>query len=150
MPILKPLRLIAVVTMLASAPVVLAVLAAALAYAQTAPGDPGQKVLPPSQGPADAVTRKDKDAADNPATKSLVGLPVVGADGRSVGQVRGVKARPDGEISEIHVRVGGLLGFGGKIVAIPAGRFVNAGQSIRLAMTADEVGRLPAIDSPRG
>lgn len=158
---LNPVRLIGVATLLASAPVILAVLLAAFAYAQSTPSpqaEPSQVITSPainsggaspdSQRPG--VTRKDKSVSDNPAGKSLVGLPVIGSDGQNVGQVTGVNAKANGEVSEIHVKVGGLLGFGGKVVAIPAGKFANSGQNIRLALTTAEVGKLPAIDENRG
>jgi len=155
---LKPIRLIGVTTLLASAPVILAVLLAAFAYAQSTPSpqpDPGRIVTPPAanpggagsdvQRPAPGVARRDKSVSETPSGSALVGLPVIGSDGQNIGQVTSVKAKANGEVSEIHVKVGGLLGFGGKVVAIPADKFANAGQDIRLAMTTAEVGKLPAI-----
>ncbi len=160
---LKPIRLIGAATLLASAPVILAVLLAVFAYAQSTPSPqpaPGQVLTPPAvnpggagsdvQKPAVGVTRRDKSASETPSGKALVGLPVFGSDGQNVGQVTSVKAKADGEVSEIHVKVGGLLGFGARVVAIPAGKFANAGQNILLAMTTAEVGKLPAIDEKRG
>jgi sporulation protein YlmC with PRC-barrel domain len=92
-------------------------------------------------------------AATPPAEKTgpeaLVGLAVFGSDGQKVGEVREVKAQPDGKVMEIHIKTGGFLGFGGKTVAIPAAKFNKSGQNVQLAMTAADVTKLPVVtDKP--
>ena len=74
-----------------------------------------------------------------------VGTAVFGSDGQKIGEVKGVKSEPGGIIEEIHVKTGGLLGFGGKVVVIPGAKISKGGQAIQIAMTADEVGKLPAM-----
>ena len=72
-----------------------------------------------------------------------------GSDGQKVGEVRDVKAEPDGKVTEIYVRTGGFLGFGGRMVAIPASKFNKSGQNVQLAMTSAEVTKLPVVgDKP--
>jgi len=43
----------------------------------------------------------------------------------------------------IGIKVGGFLGFGGHIVAIPDGEFNHIGDTVQVNMTADEVNKLP-------
>ena len=45
----------------------------------------------------------------------------------------------------IHFKSGGFLGIGGKLVAIPEGKFTRAGDNIQLGMTSEEVSKLPEI-----
>jgi hypothetical protein len=59
--------------------------------------------------------------------------------------VRAVKATPDGKVTALRVHSGGFLGFGGRIVEIPEGRFTQRGDTVQLGFTAEEVSRLPAI-----
>ena len=108
------------------------------------------KSLPlPGAAPAEQGTRSAPAArkirpADLPH-HPLVGLAVVSADGLAVGTVLSIDAEPDGTISAINVTAGGLLGLGARMVAIPAGKFVRAGDRVRLTLTAAEVGALPTL-----
>jgi len=77
--------------------------------------------------------------------RDLVGLNVFSADGTRVGEVRAVNTGPSGDIVALHVRTGGFLGFGGRIVAIPQGKFIRSGQSIRLDLDSEEVTGLPEV-----
>ena len=79
-----------------------------------------------------------------------VGSTVVGSDGKSLGEIKGVKADPGGKIEEIHVKTGSILGFGGKIVVIPGAKISKGDQTVQVAMTADEVGKLPALAEKKG
>jgi hypothetical protein len=56
-----------------------------------------------------------------------------------------VSTGPGGDIVSLHVRTGGFLGFGGRIVAIPGGKFIRSGHSIRLDLDSDEVTGLPEV-----
>jgi sporulation protein YlmC with PRC-barrel domain len=173
---LKLVRLIGTLTMVAATPVVLAVAAHAQAPAtsptEVMPGsppvarpelpnrpqqvDPGRPATPtaPStidQKPAMGATGRTPtapgtQAATDPKKDAMVGLPVFGSDGQKVGEVRDVKAATDGKVEAIHVKTGGLLGFGGKTVAIPAGKFNQSGQNVQLALTSDDVAKLPKLD----
>jgi sporulation protein YlmC with PRC-barrel domain len=173
---LNLVRLIGVVTVVASAPVVLAIAVNAQspqpAPAEQSPpavrpdnaplapkGPPAVEQRPglPStmgqrpageQGRAPAAPRGDV-AARPGANDPLVGLPVFGSDGQKVGEVREVKAESDGRIREILVKTGGFLGIGGRIVAIPAGKFARSGQNVQLGMTSDDVGKLPRVEEKR-
>jgi sporulation protein YlmC with PRC-barrel domain len=79
----------------------------------------------------------------------MLGLSVFASDGGRVGDVRAVNLRPDGRVVALHVGTGGFLGFGGRIVAIPEGKFARSGQGVRLTFTADEVRRLPEVKDGR-
>jgi hypothetical protein len=83
--------------------------------------------------------------SEAPAAQGLVGLNVFSADGTRVGEVQSVDTGPNGAILTLHVRTGGFLGFGGKVVAVPEGRFMRSGQSIRLDFDADQVDSLPTV-----
>jgi hypothetical protein len=56
-----------------------------------------------------------------------------------------VSAQTDGKVKAIHVKTGGFLGFGGKTVAVPEGKYTISGKNIQLALTADEVEKLPEV-----
>lgn len=164
----KLVRPIAGIVALAAAPALLAF----AVYAQTAPPAPGQapsagqtapqvpapavKAPPGGYGAApgaagDAAGAPSKSgssaaAAAGGANDVLLGLDVVGKDGKKLGQVSGVKAGSDGVLREIHVKTGGFLGFGGKTVAIPAAKISQKGETVEVAMSTDEIGKLPKLD----
>ena len=153
---------------LAIAPVLLAV----AVYAQTAPPAPGQAPaagkMEPAPVPAPAPAAKaqpggygsaaegagavpsDKSAAPAPGKSAssdpLLGLEVIGSDGKSVGEVASVKTGPDGKVSEIHVKTGTFLGFGGETVAIPAEKVTKSGETLKVAMSSVDIGKLPKLD----
>jgi sporulation protein YlmC with PRC-barrel domain len=95
---------------------------------------------PAASAPSDqsAVPSKEGAQADD-----LTGLPLYSSDGQKVGEVTAVKMSPDG--NALQAEIGGFLGIGGKTVEIPAGSFQQAGDRVTLALTADEVGKLPDI-----
>ena len=90
---------------------------------------------------------KSANAAGAPATITnvTIGTAVFGADGQQVGEVKGVKSEANGVVNEIHVKTSALVGLGGKIVVIPASKIAKGGQTIQLALKADEVGKLPIL-----
>jgi hypothetical protein len=59
--------------------------------------------------------------------------------------VRAVRATPDGKVTAFRVNSGGFLGFGGRIVEIPEGKFTRRGDTVQLSVTAEEVSKLPAV-----
>ncbi len=86
-----------------------------------------------------------RKAAAAPAVQSLVGKDAFSSDGSRVGDVRAVKTAPDGKVTALLLRTGGFLGFGGRMVEIPEGRFKPSTQDVRLDMTADEASKLPEV-----
>ena len=135
---------------LLAAALILAPLAVAAQQGPTKPQEP-QAAPSPAPEPGPQVTPPPRPVApsETPAgqsqTQSLVGLVVFSSDGTRVGEVRSVSTGPAGDIVSLHVRTGGFLGFGGRIVAIPQGKFIRSGQSIRLDFDSDEVKRLPEV-----
>lgn len=105
----------------------------------TEPGPPRPEAAPPS-----SKTPAVKPS-ETPAAQDLVGLNVFSADGTRIGEVRAVNTGPSGDIVALHIRTGGFLGFGGRIVAIPQGKFIRSGQSIRLDLDSDQVTGLPEV-----
>ena len=117
------------------------VLAAAGGHAQSpVPTTPDAK--PATPAPQPSVERK---AVAAPAIQSLVGKDAFSSDGSRVGGVRAVKTAPDGRVMALLLRTGGFLGFGGRTVEIPEGRFKPSTQDVRLDMTADEASRLREV-----
>jgi hypothetical protein len=98
------------------------------------PSPQKRPAVPPSQTPA-----------GTPAGQDLVGLSVFSSDGTRVGDVRSVTTGPSGNITALYVKTGGFLGFGGRIVAIPGGRFGRSGKNIRLTLSAEQVDKLPEV-----
>jgi hypothetical protein len=120
--------------------------ASAGAYAQSpSPAPPGQSDQPSAQKPAAASPQPPSRSKPGPVAQTLVGKDAFSSDGTRVGDVRAVKTAPDGRITALLVRTGGFLGFGGRTVEIPEGRFTPSRQDVRLDMTADEASRLPEI-----
>ncbi len=125
------------------------------ASAQQAPVEPpaAEKVAPPRTAPApDVAPPSSKGPAAKPSetppvavAEDLVGLNVFSSDGTRVGEVRAVNTGPSGDIVALHIRTGGFLGFGGRIIAIPQGKFIRSGQSIRLDLASDEVTGMPEV-----
>jgi hypothetical protein len=66
-----------------------------------------------------------------------------------VGEVRATTTDPGGDVGTLHVRTGGFLGFGTRIVAIPAGSFTRSGQIIRLNLSAEQVNKLPSMQDAK-
>ena len=86
-------------------------------------------------------------APDKSATKAhpLIGLTVLSSDGNRIGTVHKVEAEADGKVKAIHIKAGGFLGLGGKIVSIPENKFVRSGANVQVRMTAEEVSKLPEV-----
>jgi PRC-barrel domain len=175
----QTIRTVGLAAVMASMPVLIAIAAHAQSPApapQTAPG--AVKTLPPpsaddidagaaakstspSTAPAaspstpPASAGKNADAGPSSGASSTVkdvtvGSAVFGSDGQKLGEIKGVKADPGGKVEEIHVKTGGVLGFGGKVVVVPAAKISKGGQNVQVAMTADEIGKLPAMADTKG
>ena len=121
------------------------IFATAGAYAQSpAPAAPDHPAAQKPATPAPQETDQRKVAAA-PAAQSLVGKDAFSSDGSRVGDIRAVKTAPDGRVTALLLRTGGFLGFGGRMVEIPEGRFKPSTQDVRLDMTADEASKLPEV-----
>jgi hypothetical protein len=125
----------------------------ALALAQQAPAPaPSEKPATAPEGTVPGPSPQRPRAAppsETPAGHDMVGLSVFASDGSRVGDVRAVSVGPDGNVAALHVRTGGFLGFGARVVAIPEGRFARSGQGVRLTLSAEEVSNLPPVKEGR-
>lgn len=142
-----PLRLFGAATLLSIS---------TLAIAQTtppAPSSPPAETAPmktPEAAPAPQTTAPTP-APQNPRVTSknekhpMVGRNALSSDGSNMGDIRAVKTGPDGKVTAIHIKVGGFLGFGGKIVEVPAGKFTEKGDTVQLGLTSNELSNLPEI-----
>lgn len=120
------------------------------APAEKAPAPPAEAAPGPETSPAPAPQkRRAAPPSETPAGHEMLGLSVFSSDGNRVGDVRAVNLGPDGRIAALHVRTGGFLGFGARIVAIPEGKFARSGQDVRLTFTAAEVSSLPEAKDGR-
>jgi hypothetical protein len=137
MPNPTPIRLLS-----AAALLTLSALAAAQQAPAPEPSQPPEKP-PMAQKPATPSSSEAKPA------HPLMGLTAVSADGSNIGDVRAVKTTPDGKVTALHIHSGGFLGFGGKIVEIPEGRFSRSGDKIQLTFTGEQVSKLPAVKDGR-
>ena len=152
MQILKPARFAGAVVAIASFPLLASAQqsspppsptpSAPPAATQPAPTPPAAR---PSTEPMSPATRPSDKSATAPKAHPLLGLAVFSSDGSQLGTVQAVNAEPDGKVKAIHIKTGGFLGFGGKMVAIPDGKFTRAGDNVQLGMTAEEVSKLPEI-----
>ncbi|KAB2917944.1 MAG: PRC-barrel domain containing protein [Hyphomicrobiaceae bacterium] len=151
----KRIPLLGAFLILAGAPLTAALAQSSPPPTTTAPpasSRPESPTTPPAAKPSDPMTKPaapatspDKSATAPAKVNPLIGLAVFSSDGTKLGAVQGVSAEPDGKVKAIHIRTGGFLGFGGKIVAIPEGKFTRAGDNVRLSLTSDEVSKLPEV-----
>lgn len=113
----------------------------------TEPPRPSDPAMKPAEKPTEptrpATPRTTQQTA--PKVNPLIGLAVFSSDGSKLGNVHSVNAEPDGKVKAIHLKTGGFLGIGGKLVAIPEGKFTRSGENIQLGLTSDEVGKLPEV-----
>jgi PRC-barrel domain len=109
----------------------------------TEPARPADPAMKPTEPARPATPRTTQQTA--PKVNPLVGLAVFSSDGGKLGNVHSVNAEPDGKVKAIHIKTGGFLGIGGKLVAIPEGKFTRSGENIQLGLTADEVSKLPEV-----
>jgi hypothetical protein len=119
-----------------------AALTAALLACAASHGNAQQAGTPPQGANAPAASESGPSKAA-PTASALVGLTVLSADGNRVGSIEGVDSAPDGTPRAIHIRTGGFLGFGGRLVAIDGGKFTRIGNVVRVHLTAEEVNKLP-------
>ncbi len=122
--------------------------------AQTQAPSPPSPGAPPPTGRAEPMPKPPGTVQPGTAGKSatapheanpLIRMAVVSSDGSKVGTVQSVSTGPDGSVKSLHIRTGGFLGFGARLVAIPEGRFTRSGDKVQLGMTAEEVSKLPEV-----
>jgi hypothetical protein len=145
----KSLRLFGTLALLVSA----AALPPAAQAQTTPPPSPSQAppAAAPSATPSNPAARapvatprtSDKSASQSPKVDPLIGLTTFSSDGTKVGTISGVARGPDGKITAIRFKTGGFLGFGGKVVEVPDGKFARTGDTVRLGLSAEEVSKLP-------
>ena len=147
MKTLKPLRLLGAATFLSASAL------AAMAQSTTEPSSPPAEKPPmvkpetapaPQTAPTPAPQTSPK-VTTAPANHPMIGRNALSSDGSKAGDVRAVKTGPDGKVTAIHLKVGGFLGFGGKIVEVPDTKFTQKGETIQLGYTSDELSKLPEV-----
>lgn len=147
MKTLKPLRILGAATLLSVSAL------AAMAQSTTAPSSPPAEKPPmvkpetapaPQTAPTPAPQTSPK-VTTGPAASTMVGRSALSSDGNKVGDVRAVKTAPDGKVTAIQLKVGGFLGFGGKIIEVPDTKFTQKGDTIQLGYTSDELSNLPEV-----
>ncbi|HWB46073.1 MAG TPA: PRC-barrel domain-containing protein [Hyphomicrobiaceae bacterium] len=107
----------------------------------------------PPAGPTQSAPRaptatpgaSGKSASQAPKANSLVGMAAFSSDGTKVGTISREAKGPDGKVRAIRFKTGGFLGFGGKVVEVPDGKFTRTGDNVRLGLSADEVSKLPEV-----
>ena len=148
MPNMKPPRVVGAVALLTF-----------FALSAAAQQAPGPEPSPPAEKPPMAKPESAPETAPAPtqkppapqkwsqtkSTSPLIGLTAISSDGSKIGDVRAVRATPDGKVTALRVHSGGFLGFGGRFVEIPEGKFTHTGDTVRLNLTAEEVSKLPAV-----
>ena len=114
--------------------------------AQPGPSQPGQT----QQGPAQPGQVQPGQAQPGPQPgQNLTGLAVYSMDGAKLGEVTGVRRRPDGGIELIEADLGSPLGLGTKGVLISPSDLRWKGDHIELQMGADQVRSILQGQKPR-
>lgn len=138
-----------------------ALMLATPAFAQTA-GNPtdstgGPVTVPPAverpltQTPApvadDRGTILLAEKASQIRAEKLIGMKVVNGDGEELGTVSDIVLNKDGTVSGLVLKTGGVLGIGGKFVAISWRDVGNAigSDAVSLPVTKDQVEKAPAF-----
>lgn len=101
---------------------------------------------PQDRAPALSVQAPDARAIDG---QSLLGLDVFSQDQNRVGSVEKVINSARGEVQAIVIKTGGFLGFGGKLVSITHDRIGMRERYVQVALSAEEVSRLPEVKDGR-
>jgi sporulation protein YlmC with PRC-barrel domain len=100
-----------------------AMLVSAAALAQQAPPS-GGAINPHPPGLVTAPRPPAPDPLQQTDVSKLDGAAVIGSDGQQIGDISTVLMRPqDRRIDRLVVHTGGVLGIGGRYVAMPVGDF---------------------------
>lgn len=114
---------------------------------------PAAKAPSPVAAPAKdkaAPSTANAGAAKATTKEVAIGTAVFCSDGQKMGEVNGVKSDSGGVIEEIHVKTGGLFGMGGKVLIVPGAKITAGGQTVQLALTSGEAGKLPVVADKKG
>ena len=153
MVVQKRARILTATAVLVAVPLVSA-MAQTQPPASTETSPPPSATSPQTSAPPPASTPStvpsEKKAAVPTAARELAGLTAKSSDGSNLGTVQGVMVEPGGKVRAVLVKVGGFLGFGGHLVAIPDGKFTRTGDIVQIGMTADEVNKLPEVKTQQG
>src|SRR5262249_20102922 len=134
--------IIATTTVLVAVPLV-----TAIAQTQSPPPSPPAAATPQTAPPPPQTTPSPAPAeqrAAAPAAPGMVGLTAKSPEATNLGTVHSGATGPGDKVS-IGVKVGGFLGFGGHMVAIPDDKFNRIGDTVQVNMSADEVKKLPKV-----
>jgi hypothetical protein len=121
----------------------------AAVLAQTSPPSPSTSptdkpaVTKPEAAPSPAPSAPQSGGRAIADSQAMIGRTALSSDGNKVGDVRAVKTTPDGRVTAIQLKVGGFLGFGGRIVEITEDKFMQKGDVFTVDYTLDEVNKLP-------
>jgi sporulation protein YlmC with PRC-barrel domain len=116
------------------------------------PGSPTMPGNPPTTAGAPVAT--PRAPKPNPLAQDdlsrVTGTAVYGADGKKLGSVETVLMNPQSkEVDRLVVKAGGVLGVGGRDVAIPVDQFSwdISNEGFKLAKTTDELKSMPEWQS---
>ena len=110
--------------------------------------EPSQPPAASDKPPMTKPATPSSSSQAKPATHPWIGLTAISIDGIRVGDVRAAKANLDGKVTALLIRSGKFLGFGTRIVEIPATAFIHNGDNVLLTLTAEEVNKLPEVHDP--
>jgi hypothetical protein len=83
--------------------------------------DSGLKALDEGIGKGSRAIDQTLVVPSNPSfgalASAMIGMPVIDGDGKTVAEVADLVIVPDGRVTLVVLRVGGVLGFGGTLVA---------------------------------
>ena len=130
--------------------------------AKGAPDDDDDDDKPGETGKAGGkpVAEKDDDAPETPEARfedrypqdvrvsDVVGKPLLEGDNTPIGRIRAVVRSPDGKLKLI-VPLGGFLGFGGRLVAVPNESVASIGTAI-ISLDMDRAAYVKAATWTRG
>ncbi len=98
--------------------------------------------MPRSEPPAAAVRAPAPNPLKQEDVSKIEGTSVLGKDGKKLGSVSNVLMKPDEKtIDRLVVHAGGVLGIGGRYVAMPVADFLwdADAQAFKISKTADDL-----------
>jgi hypothetical protein len=125
---------------------------AAPAAAEAPAADPAASEAPAAEAAAapEAPAPAAQSSTSLTASALRVGTAVFGADGAQIGEINRVTAESSGAVKEIYVTTGGKAGLNAEAVIVPADKITEAGDGVKLSLSAAEVKSLPVADNGNG
>ena len=117
---------------------------AVAAPAEAAPAA-AQPAAEATAAPAAAEPAAPATASTLKASDFALGAVVVGSDGKQVGTINRVRSEASGMVSEIHVATSAT-----NVIAVPGDKIASGGKDVKLSLTSDEAGKLPAVGGKEG